>query len=221
MSLHGNQQPSFSDYYASAGGGRFFRWLDRAKLRTAADVITRMGDAPRILDLGCGAAAVSSALARMFPGADVHGADIDEGLLETARQRGVQVHHVDFDRPLPFPDRSFDLVLMIDAIEHVRCRRDTMQQVKRLLKPAGAFLVFTPPYDTFTWWLGERMFRLMTRRPTGHVSPFTKESLEWLLTEHFIEVTIGYLNVGLTLYGIGTGAREASVQPDIQAIADV
>lgn len=173
-------------------------------MRTAARVTGQLGDSPQILDLGCGSAAVSVQIARDFPSAHVHGADIDERLLETARLRGLDVHHVDFDVPLPFDDSSFDMILMVDSIEHVRCRRDTMREVARLLKPDGTFLVFTPPYDTFTWWLGERMFRLVTGRPTDHVSPFTRESLEWLLHEYFERVTTGYLNVGLTMFGVGS-----------------
>ena len=220
MSNDGDQRCSFGDYYSSAGGGRLFRWLDWAKVRTSERVTKELGDAPRILDLGCGAAAVSARIARDFPSAQVHGADIDEKLLETARQRGVEVHRVDFDRPLPFEESSFDMILMVDSIEHVRCRRDSMQQVTRLLKPGGTLLVFTPPYDTFTWWLGERLFRLVTRRPTDHVSPFTRESLDWLLNENFSTVSTGYLNFGLTMYGIGTGKRESVSNRDVQEVSD-
>ncbi len=208
--LPGNRRVEFGDYYAPGGQGRLFRWLDRAKLRQAASVVAGLGDAPRILDLGCGAAALSSSLAHRFPNARVCGADADDRLLEMAGQQGLEVHRVDFDQALPFPDNAFDMILMVDAIEHVRCRRDTLREVTRILRPGGTFLVFTPPYDTFTWWLGERLFRLITRRPTGHVSPFTRESLEWLLNENFLAVSTGYLNLGLTLCGVGRNVRRDS-----------
>ncbi|MCC6696339.1 MAG: class I SAM-dependent methyltransferase [Candidatus Hydrogenedentes bacterium] len=207
MTTNGNQRLSFGDYYSSPGGGRLFRWLDWAKVRKTASLVKALGNAPRILDLGCGAAAVSGRIARDFPQAKILGADIDAKLLAAAKLRGLEVHQVDFDKPLPFDDASFDLIVMVDSIEHVRCRRDTMVQVMRLLKPEGTLLVFTPPYDTFTWWLGERLFRLMTRRPTDHVSPFTRESLDWLLGENFEEVRTGYLNFGLTMWGTGTRKR--------------
>lgn len=209
MSGDGNPRCSFGEYYFSASGGRMFRWLDRAKMRKTASVMKDLGQSPCILDLGCGAAAVSSRLARDFPRAQVHGADLDQKLLEAARLNGLQVHAVDFDQPLPFDESSFDMILMVDSIEHVRCRRHTMEQVTRLLRPDGTFLVFTPPYDTFTWWMGERLFRLVTGRPADHVSPFTRESLNWLLNENFSSVTTGYLNFGLTMFGIGKTKRTA------------
>jgi len=42
------------------------------------------------------------------------------------------------------------------------------------------------------------------------VSPFTRESLEWLLNESFLAVSTGYLNLGLTLCGVGRNVRRDS-----------
>lgn len=208
MASYDRRRCTFSEYYTS-GSGRFFRWLDWAKARLTLRVVKDMGGAIRILDLGCGTATISARIAQIFPKAEVCGADADERLVEIARRRGVQAMQVDFDRPLPYEDGDFDLVLMIDSIEHVRCRRDTMGEVGRVLRAEGKFVVFTPPYDAFSWWLAERLFRLLTRRATDHISPFTRESLEWLLHEGFTEFTTGRLNLGLTMYGIASKKKDS------------
>ena len=68
-----------------------------------------------ILDLGCGYGAYGGAL--MKEGMKCVGCDINLQYLKKASQQGLPV--VNVDTSLPFPDRSFDSVLMFEVIEHV------------------------------------------------------------------------------------------------------
>jgi ubiquinone/menaquinone biosynthesis C-methylase UbiE len=68
-----------------------------------------------ILDVGCGYGAYSDAL--MKEGLACVGCDINLEYLRKAAQHGLPV--VNVDTKLPFPDRSFDSVLMFEVIEHV------------------------------------------------------------------------------------------------------
>jgi len=45
---------------------------------------------------------------------------------------------------LPYADASFDLVLLIDVLEHVRERRQMGSEVMRILKPGGIAFITTP-----------------------------------------------------------------------------
>jgi len=68
-----------------------------------------------VLDLGCGFGAYSGALLK--DGIHCVGCDINLQYLKKAALQGLPV--VNIDSRLPFPDRSFDSVLMFEVIEHV------------------------------------------------------------------------------------------------------
>jgi SAM-dependent methyltransferase len=51
--------------------------------------------------------------------------------------RGVGEH-------LPFVDESFDLIVSVWVLEHLKRPLDVMREVRRVLRPAGHFLFVTP-----------------------------------------------------------------------------
>ncbi len=201
-------QPAFTHYYDGLLGGHLFRWLDRAKLKAAGRFLAQADNLSDVLDLGCGKGAISSRLLARLPSVRLIGADNDPGLLAEAERRGLVPVRVDFDKPLPFDDARFDAVIMIDSIEHVASRADVFRDVARILKTDGRLLIFTPPYDTASWTLGEKLHRVLTRRQAGHISPFTRESLSWCLDRWFHEWSVRYLNMGLTMCGMGVRKKD-------------
>jgi SAM-dependent methyltransferase len=79
--------------------------------------------------------------------------DPAEGAAAAARQRGheyVQRRIEDFTSAEPF-----DLVLMLNIIEHVEAPLAVLERVKRLLSPDGILVVKTPNHDS----LDARLFR--------------------------------------------------------------
>jgi hypothetical protein len=93
---------------------------------------------------------------------------------------------------------------MVDTIEHLEEPRRALARVLRVMKPSAVLVVFTPPYDSIAWVTAERAHRVLTRRFADHISPFTTESLAYLLGRHFQECRVGILNAGLTMYGMGS-----------------
>jgi len=105
-----------------------------------------------VLDLGCGPGVISKMMADL--GGNVLGIDPNPIYVDLAlrESRGARFQHRNLDRPenlADLPDRSFDIVFMSDALlfYFVPYHRDKpadihglVQQVKRLLKPGGAFL---------------------------------------------------------------------------------
>lgn len=72
--------------------------------------------------------------------------------------------------PLPFEDATFDCVVSFQVIEHVRRDRELVEEVRRILKPGGIFVVSTP----------NRVMSL-TRNP-WHVREYSAEELGALLS---------------------------------------
>jgi SAM-dependent methyltransferase len=64
---------------------------------------------------------------------------------------------------LPFPGRTFDLILSHEVLEHVRDDRRAVEEMVRVLKPGGRAVVFVPnrgyPFETHgIYWRGKYHF---------------------------------------------------------------
>jgi SAM-dependent methyltransferase len=101
--------------------------------------------AGRALDLGCGLGGFLPSLAGL--GYEVYGADMDLTSLVHCRDRGFDRVILSDSYSLPFPDDSFDLVAMFDAIEHVEHDDRAMAEVARVLKPGGKVIISVPAYQ--------------------------------------------------------------------------
>ena len=104
----------------------------------------RLAPGARILDAACGAAPGL----RFFhaAGYTVIGSDIAEAALRSARRfvPDVPLVRADLDLPQPFADGSFDLIVLREAIEHVRDGAATLRECHRILRPGGCVALTTP-----------------------------------------------------------------------------
>lgn len=164
-------------------------------------VLTALDGPALLIDVGCGSGRILARATR--PGDLAVAADKDLRLLRVAGARGLQPVRIDFDLPLPFSDGSFDAALMIDTIEHAVEPRRALLDIRRILRPGGIAILFTPPYDSVRWTLAERFHRFVTRRPADHISPFTRESLDWAMSCCFDDHRLGRVNWNLSMYAIG------------------
>jgi SAM-dependent methyltransferase len=100
-----------------------------------------LGDADRVLDLGCGVGTLLRDLAAAAPDARLVGADASEGMLALA-PREVPLVVADAMRP-PFAEASFDVVVMAFMLFHLPEPGGGLSEVRRVLRPAGSLGVLT------------------------------------------------------------------------------
>ena len=96
----------------------------------------------QVLELGAGTGLVSSrAAAEIGPGGRLCVTDVSAAMLEVARASvrgpGVSFAIVDYGAPLPFLDRSFDVVL--SGLTYVQNTAQSVAEVARVLRPGGRF----------------------------------------------------------------------------------
>ncbi|MDO8594550.1 MAG: class I SAM-dependent methyltransferase [bacterium] len=63
--------------------------------------------------------------------------------------RYEQMQPVDINKPLPFPDGSFDLIWCTEVIEHLDRHTLAISEMRRVLKPKGRMIITTP--NSFFW----------------------------------------------------------------------
>ena len=86
----------------------------------------------RVLDLGCGDGAMLDHLQRTR-GCTGYGIEIDDANVLACVQRGVNVIQLNLDEGLAlFGDQSFDVVLQIDTLQHLRNAETMLRETARV-----------------------------------------------------------------------------------------
>jgi SAM-dependent methyltransferase len=101
-----------------------------------------------ILEAGCGTGGNLAMLGRY---GRVYGMELDDNARDLARARGIgEVAAGRLPEAIPFPDRNFDLIVLIDVLEHVDDDLEVLRSLRRRLKPGGRLLITVPAYR-FLW----------------------------------------------------------------------
>ena len=86
----------------------------------------------RVLDLGCGTGELLAHLIRER-GCSGYGVEIDDANVQACVERGVNVIQLNLEEGLAlFGDRSFDVVLQIDTLQHLRNAEVMLRETARV-----------------------------------------------------------------------------------------
>ncbi len=96
----------------------------------------------QVLDVGCGAGNMFHHLARY---GSVVGVDNNPRPLAVARERGYDVRQ-GLAEDLPFEDDAFDLVSLLDTVEHCADDMAVLRECYRVSAPGGRLLVTVPAF---------------------------------------------------------------------------
>jgi len=120
-------------------------------------------DNKRILDVGCGLGMYVEKFRRFS--SDVYGVDIDLDKVRQAQQRLPNISLAPAE-DLPFKDRSFDVTLLHEVIEHVVDDRRAIAEAVRCTDVGGHVVIYAPnrlyPMETHGFYFrGNYHFRLL------------------------------------------------------------
>lgn len=129
----------------------------------------------RILDFGCGAGLLSSNL--ITNGFEVTSFDIGETNKKYAKEfSNISVQDV-LD-PAKYQN-YFDVVAMVEVIEHLENPVETLAFVKSLLKDDGIIFITTPNYNSLQRLIQGKNWKAIV--PQGHLIYFTERTLRTAL----------------------------------------
>jgi 2-polyprenyl-3-methyl-5-hydroxy-6-metoxy-1,4-benzoquinol methylase len=144
----------------------------------------------RVLDVGCGEAQLTTAIARA--GYEVLGLDVAEEPLRRARERDPELEllRCEPEGEWPLADASFDVVWAGETIEHVLDTAGWLSELRRVLRSGGSLLLSTPAHGR----LRLLALALVARRFDAHFDPradhlrfYTRRTLVRLLADFGFE----------------------------------
>jgi SAM-dependent methyltransferase len=123
-------------------------WWYRARRDILADYLTRWGDLPkdaRILEIGCGTGHNLPMLAQF---GEIDAIEIDETARAKASERlGKPVGTAPLPELQGVAPGSYDLVAVLDVIEHVEDDVAALKAIATALKPGGKILITVPAHQ--------------------------------------------------------------------------
>ena len=134
------REHDIDDYYARSSP--LIRWFERRRLAHIRRMIAATPD-DRVLEVGCGGGHVL----RMFSECDLTGVDVSGEMLQKAQRnlQGLRVRLLKGElHELDLPPASFDKIICTEVLEHVVDPESILEQMRRLLAPAGRVVVTIP-----------------------------------------------------------------------------
>jgi len=136
---------------------------------------------PKILEIGCGTGKNLEVLDKF---GKTLGLDISEEAIKFCRKRGLKNVSLGQAEKIPFPKDNFDLVVLLDVLEHTNDQK-TIKEIHRILKSKG-FLIVTAPAFPWLWSQWDVVL--------GHKRRYTLKGLAFILKrEGFETKKISYM----------------------------
>lgn len=123
-------------------------FVDR-RVETIFELLPNLGSGAKLLDIGCLEGSYTSMYAERVGTSCVHGVDI--ALIDQAREKGIDAIEFDLNsgEKLPYGDAEFDVIVCIEALEHIYPTDFMLSEIYRLLKPGGTAIIDVPRLDSF------------------------------------------------------------------------
>lgn len=177
----GMEEAEYGHMYRQEDRHWYFAGKRNLVMSLLADHLVK--DKPQVLDAGCGTGRTLAELARHY---DAVGMEPNAGALSYASSRGMKRLVSGSLDQVPFANGVFDVVAVLDVLEHCDDDCHALAEIKRVLAAEGLLIVTVPAYK----WLWSTHDDVL-----HHRRRYTKSSLLMLLEQNgFIVNKISYFN---------------------------
>jgi SAM-dependent methyltransferase len=160
-------RPLLPDLRTVSGLGSYLKYERAATLMADSSV-------RRALDVGCNRGSIEALFRERFPArssvTSIDGIDVSPNAIRAACELGLPNCHFEVysGSRFPYPASTFDVVVLVEVLEHVPAKEELLREIWRVLKPDGRLFLTTPNPECWAlktelqlW----RMLRLLFRRP--------------------------------------------------------
>jgi ubiquinone/menaquinone biosynthesis C-methylase UbiE len=165
-----------------------------AQMKEYETIVRRIarGGSRSILDWGCGWGQITVLLRRAGLDATAfdYAPDLDAPTVRPLpRYPEIEAHFGRDPVELPFADGSFDAVLSCGVLEHVARPHESLDEIRRVLRPGGTFYVYKlPNRASYLEWIAKRL-GLYYHGANEDDAVYSLGSAENLVRSHGFEVT--------------------------------
>jgi SAM-dependent methyltransferase len=148
-------------------------WWWRAREAVILEVVrSTLGSqaAASILDVGCGDGLLFD---RLLEYGNVDGVEANASLVDNHGRHAPRIHICDFEHGFR-TEKKYDMILMLDVLEHLAQPVAALRRATSLLRPSGTVLITVPAF---------RMLWTEHDRRNQHHTRYTKRSLRRLAGE--------------------------------------
>jgi len=157
-----------------------------------------------VLDIACGEGYGSNLLA--LDAHSVTGVDIDAETISKARTKYV-ASNLNFIQgnleSIPCGDKTFDLVVSFETLEHIEGHEKMLSEIKRVMKPDGIIIISTP---CKLYYSEQRNYK-----NKFHVKELQKEEFQLLMNNYFKHVVYFEQRYGSSLIVPSNGIRRINI----------
>jgi len=168
-----------------------------------------------ILSVGC---AAGKDLWHLASSHRVRGMDLSESGVAVAQRHGIEAVVAGVTDPFPYPEKSFDIVVAKDILEHVLDPLAVLQEIRRVLRPHGNLMVIIPNH--FYWWFRLRYLfgKNLIWKTFMHDQTHTFEEWDYIHVRFFtwkgVRGLLETAGFGITKRYFDFGCLEHYFQPD-------
>lgn len=130
-------QEAYKDYRDTVPEG-----LDERHAGRIEPLIYEIPGGSTVLDIGANSGEIMK-LVEERRQCHVFGVDVSEVAIAKAKEKGIEIFKADAEN-LPFQDNHFDVVLLMETLNHVHDPLAALQEARRVLKPDGILLGSVP-----------------------------------------------------------------------------
>ena len=135
-----NQVPP--DYYDKGINSNIFQRIWHTKKLSMCKAIISDVKCNNILDIGCAGGTFTNNISNIFPKAKITGIDAYSSAIEYGIKKYPHINFILADaHNIPFKDKSFDLVICYETIEHLINPLIALKEMRRALKNDGHAIV--------------------------------------------------------------------------------
>lgn len=158
----------------------------------------------RLLDIGCGYGFFLQTAKEV--NWDITGIEITDEAVKACTSKDLRMHHGSLESA-GFPDDHFDVIVLIETIEHVTEVDKLLREIYRVLRPGGLVYLSTPNFNAVNRFRLKEKYDII-QYPL-HLSYFTPDTLKQFFESNgFKTKSIKSSGISKTRYKTSTGQSD-------------